>query len=404
MHRPKKSKATIEPHHDPIARWCLENIGELPGPEMVRWLKPRLERTGLLLNPEHAAEMYAADLLAMGDPEAGIEPFDPLVEAEHLARRGIDATRDPHFAKLADLAALGIARLKRTQRGLRDPKAPQRAKSARAEKALQKAKKAGEASKVRRREALRDESRDKAILAEIHSFLKVGVGVRFTPFKRELVSPLSSSPLLPKTPSGRSTTYDPVIWLPLWSKASLTLRAMAMGIAAGRQGGLDFTLHLGDSGIAYGMGVGEMQFASRLHRRIRDALIRECPKAGYPAPSFFFLVEQGKGERSHLHGVILAPSMPSHKRHLRTVLRNAVGTDWKPKGRDKTQVEFGSLFEPAGWVKYITKYLELTKGALGNNIFASSRAITQAGQEWYDNMRATRGLLLPGKAVPIRSA
>jgi hypothetical protein len=146
-----------------------------------------------------------------------------------------------------------------------------------------------------------------------------------------------------------------------------------------------------------------MQFARRLYRRITDKLARECPKAGYPAPLFFFVVEQGVGERPHLHGVIFLPVKKAHQKHLRETLCEAVGTDWKPSGRDLTQLEFGSLFEPAGWVRYITKYAELTKHELGDNIFAAPRPITRGGRAWYEAMRTKRGLLLPGKAVEVTS-
>jgi hypothetical protein len=393
-------------HLDAYTRWWVQNIGGLPTPEDVKAFKLRLERSNLLLPEDQHAEIIHADLLASGDPDGGDPPFDPHTEAAAYARRGMDAWADPGFQKLVELTELGRARLKACRTKPFDLKARLRAISARREKKLRKAKRsaakaAKSRSKVSRRSPLRDKDRDRAILAEIHGFLKAGVGVRFTPLKRELVSPLSSSPLLPSTTAGRSTTHDPVILLPNWSKASLPLRAMAMGIAAGDDGAVDFTLHLGDSGIAYGLGVGEMQFARRLYRRITDTLARECPKAGYPVPLFFFAVEQGVGERPHLHGVIFLPEKKVHQRHLRETLCEAVGTDWKPTGRDLTQLEFGSLFEPAGWVRYITKYAELTKHQLGDNIFATPRPITRGGRAWYEAMRTKRGLLLPGKALPI---
>jgi hypothetical protein len=393
---------------DAYTRWWEQNIGGLPTPEEVKAFKLRLERSNLLLPEDQHAEIIHADLLASGDPITGDPPYDPQTEAESYARRGIDAWADPEFRKLAELTELGRARLKACRPKLFDYNACLRAISHRRVKRLRKAKKAAakpakSRSKVSRRSPLRDEDRDRAILAEIHGFLKAGVGVRFTPLKRELVSPLSSSPLLPSTTAGRSTTHDPVILLPNWSKASLPLRAMAMGIAAGDNGAVDFTLHLGDSGVAYGLGVGEMQFARRLYRRIIDTLARECPEAGYPAPLFFFVVEKGVRERPHLHGVIFLPAKKAHQKHLRKKLCEAVGTDWKPSGRDLTQLEFGALFEPAGWVQYVTKYVELTKEELGDNIFAAPRPLTRGGRAWYEAIRTRRGLLLPGKAVPTTS-
>jgi len=55
---------------------------------------------------------------------------------------------------------------------------------------------------------------------------------------------------------------------------------MAMGIAAGSQGAVAFTLHLGDSGIAYAMGTGEMLFARRIYRKITDKLRSGCTDKG----------------------------------------------------------------------------------------------------------------------------
>jgi len=395
--------AAPQPHHDAFTRWWLENVGGLPTPEDVRKFKRRLEASNLLLDEDRHADLIHADLLAAGDPEGGIPPFDPEEEAAAYARVGIDVRDDPHFAKLFELAELGRLRASKRSKS-RDPKAILRARSVKAEKALRKTRKAAAkrsrtCSKVIRRSPLRDPERDRKILAEIQGFLAVGVGVRFTPLKRELVSPHSSSPLLPATTTGRSTAYDPVIQLPPWSKASLPLTGMAMGIAAGNQGAVDFTLHLGDSGIAYARGVGELLFARRLHRRITDALKLKCPRMGYSTPDLFFLVEQGEGERPHLHGVIFAPADKALRRHLRDTLSAAVGTDWKPPGRDKTQLEFGSFYEPAGWVKYMTKWTELTKEKVGDNVFACSWSMTRNGKDWYETVRGGRGLLLPGKAV-----
>jgi hypothetical protein len=176
---------------------------------------------------------------------------------------------------------------------------------------------------------------------------------------------------------------------------------MGMCISAGLDGAVDFTLHLGDSGIDYARGVGEIEFARRLYRKLKDALSLVAKSLGIPVPEFLFFVEQGEGERPHLHGIIFLPSSKRHQRVIREALRDAVGRDWKPSGSDKTQLEFGTLYEPAGWVAYIVKFNEVTRRSLGDNIFASSRRITQQGREWYEKIREARGLLLPGKALPV---
>jgi len=151
------------------------------------------------------------------------------------------------------------------------------------------------------------------------------------------------------------------------------------------------------------MGYGEMHFARRIYRRMKDALDRECPKYGLPTPALMFFVEKGVGERPHLHGIIEIPSLRKQVRALREILIDVAGKDWKPSLRDRTQLEIGSFYEPAGWINYITKYEEQTKDYLGDNIFACSRSLTQKARRWYEQILADRGILLPGGASSLRS-
>lgn len=395
---PKPSSA--DPTHDAFTRWWVEKVsgGDLPTPEQVKEFLPRLVREGLLLPEDRYVERAVGDLLAKGDPEAGVPPYDPQQELAAAARRGVDLSSDPSFQRLAELVEAGRARL--SKRNERDPRRIKRARSAQLEKKLRKAAEASQKlrSKVLRSPSGKDAGRDRRIIQDIGGFLKVGLPVRLTNRKRYLVNPpphfLSSKPT--------TATHDPVIVTPHWEKTTWPLRAMAFGIAAANRGASVFTLHLGDSGIAYGRGVGEIEFAQRLYRRIRDALKAKCPPAGYQPPEFFFVVEMGVGERPHLHGVIVLPDKKSHRTHLRAVLRQAVGTDWLPTPEAKTQLHIGSLYEPAGWISYISKYSEQTKESLGDNISACSRGLTQAGRQWYENARTSGDLLFPGKALPLR--
>ena len=88
-------------------------------------------------------------------------------------------------------------------------------------------------------------------------------------------------------------------------------------------------------------------------------------------------------------------------RNLRDALRDAGGHGWKPNGKDLTQAEIGTLYEPVGWISYCTKFSRLTKGQLGDNTFAASNRIRKMGRTWYDDIRKARGLLLPRRAVAI---
>jgi hypothetical protein len=175
-----------------------------------------------------------------------------------------------------------------------------------------------------------------------------------------------------------------------------------MGIAMAAEGAFDFTLHLGDSAIRHAEGVGEMCFASRIYRRFKGALERSFRVSLIPTPPDLMLfVEQGKDERPHLHGVVLAPTSKRHRRLLRDTLLDAAGRDWKPSGRNRTQLELGLFYEPVGWIGYVTKFHELTKNTVGDNVFACSQRVTQAGRNWYENARSTRVVLLPGRAMAV---
>lgn len=403
------------PEHDAVTRWIIEIIGELPTPEDVLALRPEVEK---LLKRERNAIRDVARLLLDACPD--MPPLKASDFASISALKGYDVTKDMDLDRLNEcLAEEKHARaLKPATPPSSDPKAAKMAYSANEEKKARKAaskrkraqpegKSSGTASSKKRsrvsgKKAPRSLDRDREILEEIQGFLKVQVAVRLTPKQAELVRPGFVSPLLPSSTKGRSTTHDPVIWLPHWEKASLPLRAMAMGIACGEVGGIDFTLHLGDSGIEYARGDGEIMFARRLYRRIEDTLAKKNYRS-LPKIDFMFFVEQGKSERPHLHGIVLpgAKLTPAKKSLLREAMREAGGTDWKPEGRNKTQAELGTLYEPAGWIAYITKYTEITKAEIGDNVFASSWKITRMGKEWYQEARRTRRLLLPGKAVLV---
>ena len=394
----KTSPIAPEPSDDAFTRWWIANVGGRPTAEDIRQFRPRLEKQGLLLPEERYVERVAADLLADVNYRA---------EKASAVRRGADPA-DPVFDELARLIEIGRKRRKSRAPTPVDAAKRRRAKSLEFEDRIRKAKKRTAAltlggkksrSKVRPPSSARDPRRDRKILKEIHSFLDVGVGVRFTDKRADLVAHLSKSGLSRKSVIVRSTTHDPIIWLPHWDKATLPLHAMAMGIAAGSLGAMAFTLHLGDSGIAYAMGVGEMLFAQRIYRRIRDRLRRGCGDRGIERPELAFFVEQGVGERPHLHGFVFVPPVKKHESLVREMLLKAVGRDWKPYGRNRTQLEFEPMYEPAGWIKYITKHPELTKAAIGDNIFAAGRSITHEGERWWDEIKKSRGLLLPGGAV-----
>lgn len=385
----------IEPHHDAVDRWFITETGGLPSPATKRKWKSRIEK--LVNRTEADDERDFGDLLFTGD--------DPEEDRLTALTVGVDLSGDPAWQRNKRLYDDAKRRAGKRRPKPFDPAALSVALSHKREKILRKMAKSSETesksgSRKARKDLARSASRDASIILDIQGFLEVDISVRLTCKKREVVRPVFISS--PTTP-GTATTHDPrdaVVWLPHWEKASLDLRAMAMGIASAANGARDFTLHLDDDVIRYAHGDGDMKFARRMRRRIEDQLAKAFKGLNIEPPPFAFFVEQGLGQRPHLHGFIFIPEGVKPP-FIRNVLRDAGGHGWKPAGKDKTQAEIGTLYEPVGWVGYCTKFSKLTKDQIGDNTFAASRAIRKMGRAWYDDVRKARGLLLPRKAVAI---
>lgn len=249
------------------------------------------------------------------------------------------------------------------------------------------------ASRKSREKWRRDEKRDAKIIAEIKGFFEVEVGVRMASSEAALVR-------LKKSLEGPGVGEIGIVF-PHWEKSSEVIRSFGMAAGAGALGARDFTIHMNDAVLDYASGADGQSFAKRMLRRITDALGSKFGAVGVIPPGVMFFVEQGKGERPHLHGVVMIPDHPDALNIVRDALKQAAGSPWKKTATVDTQVDIGGLPEPVGWVDYITKFKEVTKAHLGSNTFAASQSMRAIGREWYENGRREGRLLLPRKAVAI---
>jgi hypothetical protein len=385
---------------DAFTRWFIEELGERPTPEMRRKYHDRVMRLVMWSEEDH--DRLVGDLLIQSDPDGGIKPFDADEEIAAAKAAGVDISGDPHLADLRRLAEEARARRAAVRPSRHDPRKALRAITKNLERRLQRERRRQEvafrgrksASRKSREKWRRDEKRDAAIIAEIQGFFEVEVGVRMASSEAALVR-------LRKSPVGPGAGETAIVF-PHWEKSSEVLRSFAMAAGAGALGARDFTIHMSDGVLDYASGADGRSFAKRMLRRITDALGSKFGAVGVSPPGVMFFVEQGKGERPHLHGVVMIPDHPEALDLVRDALRQAAGSPWRRTATVETQVDIGGLPEPVGWVDYITKFREVTKAQLGSNTFAASHSMRALGREWYETGRKDGRLLLPRKAVPMR--
>lgn len=388
----------VEAADDAFTRWFIETMGSRPTPaERKKFYVPVMEELGW---SEADHDRSVGDLLITPDRDGGIEPLDADDMIKDAQRAGIDLSGDPDLHYL--LSVSQEARARRAQRKPRsDPRKALRALTKKLEKQSRRKRRQEEvafrgsrtASRKSRERWRRDEKRDQRIIEEIQGFFKVEVGVRMASTMAVLVGLQSASP----TPG----VSEAAMVFPHWEKSSEVLRAFAMAAGAGAEGARDFTLHMNDAVLDYAVGGDGQSFARRMLRRITDALTSHFKRVGLQAPAVMFFVEQAKGERPHLHGVVMVPDHPDALAIIREALKLAGGTPWKSTPTIDTQVDIGGLPEPVGWVTYITKFKEVTKSRLGSNIFAASQSMRVNGRDWYEGSRSRGALLLPRKAVAL---
>ena len=385
--------------HDAVARWWIESFGNPPSPEERVAFGKRIE-SDLAFDEDK----WLGDDLIKGDPDKGIKPYDPDEEARIAALRGIDYTVDPDWRRLKELTEEARKRKHPARSRSPDLRAMARAASFKEEREAERerrkkevARKGSPSSRRSRESWRRDQKRDLAILKEIKGFFGADIGVRLAPSRPALVRLQKEIHEASKTPTDHS---EPMIVVPHWEKTTLPLRVLAMSVGAGKLGARDFTLHLSDDVLDYALGGDGQSFAKRMLRRLKDSLALEYGKVGMTPPDFLFQVERGRGEKPHIHGVIIAPDdMPLVR--LRAALRKAGGDPWKKTPHVPTQVDIGELPEPVGWVGYIIKFAEITKKDVGDNTFAATLGMRAIGKDWYQRARMIGELLLPGKATPI---
>lgn len=384
---------------DAFTRWFVEEVGVRPTPEMRRKYYARVMRLVMWSEEDH--DRWFGDQLIKSDPHQGIAPFDVDEEIAAAKAAGVDLSDDPHLAYFRRITEEARERRSGVRPSGHDPRKALRAIAKDLERRLRRERRREEvafrgrksASRKSREKWRRDEKRDAGIIAEIQGFFEVEVGVRMAASEAALVR-------LKKSPIGPGAGEAAIVF-PHWEKSSEVIRSFAMAAGAGALGARDFTIHMNDAVLDYASGADGQSFAKRMLRRITDALGSKFGAVGVNPPGVMFFVEQGKGERPHLHGVVMIPDHPEALHIVRDALKQAAGSPWKKTPTVDTQVDIGGLPEPVGWVDYITKFKEVTKAHLGSNTFAASQSIRAIGRDWYEKGRQEGRLLLPRKAVAI---
>lgn len=390
----------VDISEDAFTRWCIDQTGTRPTPEIRRRFYEPVMRWAHWSEDDH--DRLVGDLLIKEYDEGGVEPFNADEWIADARAAGVDISDNPHLAYLRRIS--DAARARRAASSLPgDPSLRDaRALSRKLEKLHRRERRQTEvaykgsktASRKSREKWRRDEKRDAKIIAEIKGFFEVEVGVRMASSEAALVR-------LKKSLEGPGVGEIGIVF-PHWEKSSEVIRSFGMAAGAGALGARDFTIHMNDAVLDYASGADGQSFAKRMLRRITDALGSKFGAVGVNPPGVMFFVEQGKGERPHLHGVVTIPDHPEALNIVRDALKQAAGSPWKKTATVDTQVDIGGLPEPVGWVDYITKFKEVTKAHLGSNTFAASQSMRALGREWYETGRKDGRLLLPRKAVPMR--
>tara|TARA_R110002051_G_scaffold37159_6_gene80049 strand:+ start:2168 stop:3382 length:1215 start_codon:yes stop_codon:yes gene_type:complete len=384
---------------DAFTRWFVEQIGLRPTPEMRRKFYAPVMRLVMWSEADH--DRWLGDELIKSNPDQGVEPFDADVEVAAAKSAGVDISDNPDLAYLRRVTEEARTRRADVRPPRHDPRKALRAIAKDLEARLRRERRRAEVafrgrksvSRKSREKWRRDEKRDAKIISEIQGFFEVEVGVRMASSEAALVRSKKSL----EGPGAGETA----IVFPHWEKSSEVIRSFGMAAGAGALGARDFTIHMNDAVLDYASGADGQSFAKRMLRRITDALGSKFGAVGVSPPGVMFFVEQGKGERPHLHGVVMIPSYPEALNIVRDALKQAAGSPWKKTATVDTQVDIGGLPEPVGWVDYITKFKEVTKAHLGSNTFAASQSMRAIGREWYAKGRREGRLLLPRKAVAI---
>lgn len=397
---PEPPSSPDDTFDDAFTRWCIENAGARPTPEIRRrFYKPVMR---LVMWSEDDHDRLVGDLLIKGDLAGGVDPFDADEWVADAKAAGVDISDDPDLAYLRRVSDEARARraaclppgdpITWNARSLsRKIEALHRRERRKTEVAFKGRKSASRKSREKWR---RDSKRDAAILSEMTGFFEVEVGVRMAGSQAALVRAKKST----KT----TGIEEAVVVFPHWEKSSDVMRAFGMASAAGAMGARDFTIHLNDAVLDYALGGDGQSFAKRMLRRITDALAAKFRAVGLQPPGIMFFVEQGMGERPHVHGVVLVPNHPDALSIIRDALKQAAGSPWKSTPTIDTQVDIGGLPEPVGWIDYITKFRAITEAHIGASTFAASQSMRAIGREWYEKGRREGASLLPRKAVALR--
>lgn len=190
-----------------------------------------------------------------------------------------------------------------------------------------------------------DPKRDEKILSYISRLVRKRQPVRLSVNSTHSVSAARKN-LADATRAGVRTIPD--LFVPAWDHSSDLIKMLGWGLAARDIGSTPFTLRVSERVFAAARGsrVGPSRY---LQDRIARHLRTRLPMSEV---TFWFAIEQGRGEQAHLHGAILIPE--GQQSIVRSALI-AAGGDWD--GGAVRQVHFSPAKNQIKWVAYSTKWL-----------------------------------------------
>ncbi|MER8975263.1 hypothetical protein [Mesorhizobium sp. M0800] len=199
-------------------------------------------------------------------------------------------------------------------------------------------------------------------------------------------APNPSRPIAPATqPKTKSSKREST--KPKWRKLGELGKLQAGIEAAGRQGGLAWSLNLG---IGRESALLNSDDPARL---LSNNISREFRRAvGHDLPYSFILelCRDNQGfERLHAHGVVVLGTVDSVR--VREALTRA-GGEIEDRGWAKKQLELKPIIGAAGWTSYITKMRRWGKAVPANRHVFISRQLKQIARQDYDEFGLSKKL------------
>jgi len=136
-----------------------------------------------------------------------------------------------------------------------------------------------------------------------------------------------------------------------WSgqRSPLRAAAAARSIYHGERGGFSFSVNLSLE-VRWAAKEAQKPFHSHIQDRVRRAL-----KSGFgELVDFYFIIENGLGERPHIHGAVDLERTSQNRHALRAALHRVSG-GWVARNKSGYRVHTLELYAPVKWVHYTFK-------------------------------------------------